>query len=254
MKINEVKSEDYSNDVFSYLKKFILNYPKFHLNIQPNLKDKPYSSIFKQIDINKFQDKRKDTNETKIESDKEMINEIEYPCEKAKEDNKMKDEESSKFSFLLNKKDNNFNEKQYLLSKTNFEIHSKYRKREEKETKNTKDYEREKKKISNEKIFTTPSDLFDFVIQKSNSKSKIESKTSKEKETTSELESESKLKTIFINEIRDIIHIMNDILHTEPYQILFGRITIKEPPKEKEKEVDRRRNIDQSFYEGFGIK
>lgn len=66
------------------------------------------------------------------------------------------------------------------------------------------------------KTFYNPSNLFDFVIKKTDSKSKLESNT----------KSESKLKTIFINEIREIINIMNYILYTETYQILFGRTII----------------------------
>ena len=80
--------------------------------------------------------------------------------------------------------------------------------------------------INAEKEFTDPSKLFDFVI------------------------SNSKLRTILINEIKSILKIMNDILFTPPYPILFGRVSIAKP---KEKVKSKQIPIDKSFYEGFGI-
>ena len=52
---------------------------------------------------------------------------------------------------------------------------------------------------------------------------------------------------------------MNEILYTPPYPILFGRISITKPKiivakKEEDKEEDHREEINDEFYEGFGIK
>ena len=44
---------------------------------------------------------------------------------------------------------------------------------------------------------------------------------------------------------------MKEILYTPPYYILFGRIYIIKP---KLKEEDKRKDIDQNFYDGFGIQ
>lgn len=61
-----------------------------------------------------------------------------------------------------------------------------------------------------------------------------------------------KLKEPFIEEIKNIIYLMNSILYTPPYNILFGRINI-----EKTKPVDEidtnLENINDLFYEGFDI-
>ena len=102
----------------------------------------------------------------------------------------------------------------------------------------------------------------------SNSKLKtnLEPKTEKEKDSTQksepksekEKEPDSILKTIFIEEIRSIIYIMNEILYTPPYSILFGRISIEIPkpkPKPKqEEEPGNRKDIDNDFYSGFYIQ
>ena len=63
--------------------------------------------------------------------------------------------------------------------------------------------------------------------------------------------SDSNLKAILIKEIKNIIDIMNKILYTPPYPILFGHISISKP---KEKVELKQRAIDESFYDGFGIE
>lgn len=60
--------------------------------------------------------------------------------------------------------------------------------------------------------------------------------------------------TFFINEIISIINIMESILYKPPYSILFGRISIEYSIKKSvENDIDMRREIDDKFYEGFGI-
>lgn len=60
------------------------------------------------------------------------------------------------------------------------------------------------------------------------------------------------IKNIFVSGIKNIIQIMNRIIYTLPYNILFGRISI-EKPKEKEKIFPNKKNINDTFYEGFAI-
>ena len=83
------------------------------------------------------------------------------------------------------------------------------------------------KNQNNEIVFNDPGELFDFVIEKKD------------------------LKCMFINEIKDLIDVMEKILYTPPYQILFGRINIQK--LESNKENDKSMNIDNNFYSGFGI-
>lgn len=85
------------------------------------------------------------------------------------------------------------------------------------------------KKHQNEIIFDEPEKLFDFIISDSNTKQI------------------SEIKTIFIEEIKNIIDLMNKILYTPPYSILFGRISL-------EKQKPKKMEINNDFYEGFGIK
>lgn len=82
--------------------------------------------------------------------------------------------------------------------------------------------------IQNKEIeFESPEELFDFVIDN------------------------NKLKITIIDEIKEIIEIMKDILYTQPYSILFGRITIGK--KVKEEISFQARDINSQFYVGFGI-
>ena len=57
-------------------------------------------------------------------------------------------------------------------------------------------------------------------------------------------------KNIFVNEIKGIIKTMLEIIHTPPYQILFGRINIEKP---KEITNPNIKYINALFYEGFGF-
>lgn len=56
----------------------------------------------------------------------------------------------------------------------------------------------------------------------------------------------------FINEIQEIIDVMHTIIYTPPYLILFGRISF-EKPKIKDDKYKFMKDINQSFYDGFGF-
>lgn len=80
-------------------------------------------------------------------------------------------------------------------------------------------------------IFNNPDELFEFVIKNDD------------------------LKNALINSIREIIDIMNAVLYTPPYPILFGKINISKQQhkiitEQKKKYVE----INELFYEGFGFQ
>ena len=76
-------------------------------------------------------------------------------------------------------------------------------------------------------IFDSPDELIDYII--------------KNKE----------IQVLFINEIRKITNMMEIILYTPPYSILFGRISIE---KKKTNLETKQKPINEIFYEGFGIE
>ncbi|KAK8836320.1 hypothetical protein M9Y10_039655 [Tritrichomonas musculus] len=78
------------------------------------------------------------------------------------------------------------------------------------------------------KIFKEGSEIFDFIISNEN------------------------YKNIFCREIKKIIQIMNEIIYTPPYHILFGRISITKPKQKKERNPNKK-EINELFYEGFGL-
>ena len=80
-----------------------------------------------------------------------------------------------------------------------------------------------------ESVFVNLGDLFDFIIKREN------------------------VKNIFKEKINEIIHIMESIIYTPPYNILFGRIKI-DKPKPITNEYPYRKDINKLFYEGFGIE
>ena len=78
-------------------------------------------------------------------------------------------------------------------------------------------------------IFDDPSKLFDFIIQ------------------------EEIFISFFIEEIKNIIQTMQEILYKPPYRILFGRITIKRREENEVKTITpKREDIDKNFLDGFG--
>lgn len=79
--------------------------------------------------------------------------------------------------------------------------------------------------------FNDPGKLYDFIIQN------------------------ERLKSYFIDEIKNIIFSMNEILYKPPYHILFGRINIRNQSKSLKKEASPFiKDINDNFYDGFGIK
>ena len=80
-----------------------------------------------------------------------------------------------------------------------------------------------------EMIFENLGVLFDFIIKDEN------------------------MKKTFHEKINEIIKIMESIIYTPPYNILFGRIKIDKQNSTK-KEYLYRKNINELFYEGFGIE
>ncbi|KAK8886428.1 hypothetical protein M9Y10_041891 [Tritrichomonas musculus] len=60
----------------------------------------------------------------------------------------------------------------------------------------------------------------------------------------------SNYKEVFIDTIKKIIHKIEKVLYTPPYQILFGRIDITK----LKKEVNESKTINKCFYDGFDIE
>ena len=58
---------------------------------------------------------------------------------------------------------------------------------------------------------------------------------------------------IFIHQIKNVICLMEEILYSPPYEILFGRINIVKSFQLEKLKKSLLKNIDQSFYDGFGI-
>ena len=61
------------------------------------------------------------------------------------------------------------------------------------------------------------------------------------------------MKKIFRTKINEIIQIIESIIYTPPYNILFGRIRINKQ-KPIKKEYLHQKDINELFYEGFGIE
>ena len=82
----------------------------------------------------------------------------------------------------------------------------------------------------NEVIFDDLGKLFDYIVKK------------------------DELQNSFVGEVNEILIIMEKILFTPPYPILFGRISIKKP---KQKRIVSYypfiKDINELFYEGLGI-
>lgn len=245
IKINSESEEEYWKDTFSFIKRFILNFPLFNLKNQPNLNLNNYSNLFNH-------------KEKEIEDKDENINEIEiYPQSPENEQKKKQNELVIKL-FSYEEKCNDANFKKFLLTKgksLNYEI-------EEEQSRMLNEYETRKRQEKSMKVIKDPGDLFDFIIERSNSELESEFNLNTNPESDSNLvsNSKSKIEMIFIEEIKDIIKTMKNILYTPPYSILFGRISIFSP---KTKSEDNRnstennnqnqRQINESFYEGFGI-
>ena len=210
-----------SQNIFSYLKSFILLFPLF------NLKNQPYQTI--QDYINelhlKLPDFQEEMNINELSKEDEIISNKTNQNELIiKSDPQIEKSMITINNFKLIELNNKMDQMKYEVSNKIesdiFEFCSPI------ERINTNE-----SKSEGIILFTKADDLFDYVIQDDN------------------------IKHIFINEIRSIIHSMETILYTPPYPILFGRINTVKPiyinpnlpvfhPYMKD--------INEIFYEGFG--
>ena len=79
--------------------------------------------------------------------------------------------------------------------------------------------------------YSNPGKLFDYVIENSETQTKVD------------------LKAIFNEELKSIILQMKEILYKEPYTILFGRVIITR--QNESQNYPLRKNLKQDFYDGF---
>ncbi|KAK8835369.1 hypothetical protein M9Y10_025134 [Tritrichomonas musculus] len=140
---NENK-EKLLNNLFSYLKRFVFNFPLFNLINQPNLDLNKYSDIFSQNNENEFQDE--------TTSDKNAESTINTNDEK---------NENNKY---LKEKTNDFDKQNdsYLMKKSSIIV--------DYLNKQSKDENIIKINNKNVNIFTDPSELFDFIVEETNPK------------------------------------------------------------------------------------
>ena len=161
----------------------------------------------------------KTNEEMNVDSFRKIIN------DKYRFEMKIKKQQMNNFAYL----------KRFILQCPHFEMNYK-----EEESKNIK--EQESKDINeeilskipfndnDEVIFRDPGALFDFAVQNES------------------------IRNLFIDAIKDIIQYIETILNDPPYYILFGRINLSERnQKLNENKVFSLSNIDNAFYEGFGI-
>ena len=80
---------------------------------------------------------------------------------------------------------------------------------------------------NDERVFTNTDDLIDFIIEN------------------------NEFQQFFLNEIRSIIDLMNEILYRPPLTILFGRINIEKSTTNSENHI---KDINEIFYQGFALK
>lgn len=205
---------EFKNDEFMYLKKYVLNFPLFNLRNQPKLKLNQYSHLF-------------DDKEFQI-----ISNEIK------KENSFTKEEEEEETTIdEINMKDNDLNEKKKKVN--NDHIKSAIKKIEEQIEFQNLELPKNETNSKSEKIFEDPEILFDFIFNESI--------------LSDDSNSDLDLKQCFIKEIKEIIKIMENILYTKPYSILFGRISIEKSKAEFNERNSTEKNVDQSFFEGFGL-
>ncbi|KAK8838036.1 Interleukin-1 receptor-associated kinase 4 [Tritrichomonas musculus] len=174
-------------NIFSYLKKYIINFPLFNLNNQPNL----------SIDLDQS-----------FVEENQRQNEL-YKKAKEIENNDHLEYESKETEQIIEKCFNNdiFEEEKKLKKNRNISSI----------------------KMIENKSFEDPISLFHYTIN-----------------------ANAEIKSYFINEIRDIIDTLNEILYNPPYLILFGRINIvKRKPERKSNRFLM--DINELFYEGFSI-
>ncbi|KAK8845103.1 hypothetical protein M9Y10_021283 [Tritrichomonas musculus] len=215
--------KDKSKNVFSYLKAFIFGYPKFNITNQPNVILDP--GFQKEIeDIQSGNEIGIYSNEkTKKKQSEKKVND------------KMKSNEGCDSEYLEMKNLKEYEKmeqiKEYFYQIEMIEEINKYPSFEPNDTN-----ENINNDINNQKkpLFDNPENLFDYII-----------------------DNNERIMNTFIDELDDIMDTFENILYTYPYSILFGRISnFKPKPKPKPKEVfyKNMKDINNIFYEGFGIK
>lgn len=195
---------------FKYLKTFIFNFPFFNLKNQPNINFDDFQSPSDSND----DDNDSDNNDEDDKSDSLL----EYGIDKIqsifKINNKLENTTKNNNELI---KENLLEEKTIFKNNKDFDSSS-----DPEDIFENNEYDPVIKKL----VFFDQSELFDIVVK------------------------DKKLKEIFIDQIKEIINLMEKILFTPPYNILFGRINIA---KLSENDKTLAKDIDSYFYEGFGI-
>ncbi|KAK8840589.1 hypothetical protein M9Y10_030800 [Tritrichomonas musculus] len=215
IKIDEKKPESF----FSYLKNFILSFPLFNLDNQPdlNLNLEMKTSIGCNVKMEQSQDTSLLTNE-KIQEEniEEQIS-----------------NKNDKINMIINQEMiEKIKERRYIENKG---IKKEVEKEKEIEMVNVKGEEMQEyescieKSSEEEKKFKDGNEIFEFIV------------------------SNEKYGNIFKEEINKIIQVMNDIIYTPPYPILFGRISISKR-NQKVEQSPYKKEINELFYEGLGLE
>lgn len=213
--------KDKSKNVFSYLKAFIFGYPIFNITNQPNVILDP--GFQKEIeDIQSGNEIGIYSNEkTKKKQSEKKVND------------KMKSNEGCDSEYLEMKKLKEYEKmeqiKEYFYQIEMIEEINKYPSFEPNDTN-----ENINNDINNQKkpLFDNPENLFDYIV-----------------------DNNERIMNTFIDELDDIMDTFENILYTYPYSILFGRISnFKPKPKPKEVFYKNMKDINNIFYEGFGIE
>ncbi|KAK8839463.1 hypothetical protein M9Y10_031818 [Tritrichomonas musculus] len=200
---------------FSSLKNFILSFPSFNLDNQPFL-NKTVNTEF-NFKLKRNQDVSSLTHKQSQEEDTEeqKLNEID------------------KINLVINQemiekiKERKYFEKKGIKKEIEIDIDNEVENIKEEETQNC-DNEITKSR-EEEKTFKDGNEIYEFIV------------------------SNEKYKNTFEEEINKIIQVMNDIIYTPPYPILFGRINISKK-NDKEEIYPYKKEINELFYEGLGLE
>ncbi|KAK8896822.1 hypothetical protein M9Y10_014743 [Tritrichomonas musculus] len=215
IKIDEKKPESF----FSSLKNFILGFPLFNLGNQPNL----------NLDLEM---KTSTDDNVKMEQNQDTSSLIN---KKIQEENieEQTSNKNDKIGMIINQEMiEKIKERKYFENKG---IKKEIEIEKEIEIGNVKEeempeYEGDIEKSSEEgKSFKDGNEIFEFIV------------------------SNEKYGNIFKEEINKIIQVMNDIIYTPPYPILFGRISISKR-NQKVEQSPYKKEINELFYEGLGLE
>ena len=171
-------------DIFTYIKKFILNFPLFHQS-DFNLANNKYKEI-------RTQQVNQANSEQNVDYENSEQN-VDY--ENSEQNNDHENSEQNNDHEIKNKKIFK------ACQKENFDIKLKSKQNDYLEKINQYEFYENEMQINEDKqTFVDLGDLYDFMI------------------------SDTDIKKVFINEIKIIIDTMKDMIYTPPYHILFGRI------------------------------